>query len=645
MTFLTPIPAITAACLAVPALLVLYFLKLRRRPVRVSSTLLWVQATRDLQVNIPLRLIRPSWLLALQLLILALFLLAMARPAIDAAGASAERLVLLIDRSASMSANDVVEGSSRVTRLDRAKTLARRWIASKGGGSTVAVVAFAGSPEIVFNFSTDRSGAELAVDAVTPTDQPGDLAAALRLAGAMLAGDADEAGVRVPGVVVLVSDGSFAAADGLSLPGAEFRFERVGPEREALDNLGIAAISARRERDDPGAVRLFARVVNAGPREAAAPLVLAIDGREIERRPVLVPAGAESAGELAVTFSFRSRDGGLCTLRLDRADALPADDAVSMILNPATKPRLVVAVRDPRPGVEPMHWVVTNILDELELPYRVMPAAAFESDARGGGLSGFDLAITIACSPAAMPPIPSISFGGASPATAPGYFVSWQRTHPLLREVSLDTVFVSRAVPLAEPAAGGAITELARGPAGPFIVERDEGAVRRVNVAFDPADSTWPLSPSFTVFLAGAIDDLTMRSDDRAGRSFTTAEPASITPPRGDGPLTLDGPVRLTIDRPVAGGPTPLGVLHRAGVYRILNAPAGAAPASTAVAVNLTDSVESALRTGAALRVGGDPVAAAASGGGPRELWPWLVGAALALLTVEWLLHARLTRA
>ncbi|MFY7874007.1 MAG: dihydroxy-acid dehydratase, partial [Pirellula sp.] len=56
---------------ALPLLLALYLLKLRRRPLRVVSTLFWPRASEDAQVNVPLRWLRPSWLLLLHLLALA----------------------------------------------------------------------------------------------------------------------------------------------------------------------------------------------------------------------------------------------------------------------------------------------------------------------------------------------------------------------------------------------------------------------------------------------------------------------------------------------------------------------------------------------------------------------------------------------
>src|SRR5881392_1030250 len=100
--FLNIGPAIIAAAIAVPALLILYFLKLRRREMPVSSTFLWKKAVQDLQVNAPFQRLRKNLLLFLQLLLLLMLLLALSRPVSNFTPGAGKLSVILIDRSASM---------------------------------------------------------------------------------------------------------------------------------------------------------------------------------------------------------------------------------------------------------------------------------------------------------------------------------------------------------------------------------------------------------------------------------------------------------------------------------------------------------------------------------------------------------------
>src|ERR1700710_656325 len=103
-TFLNPYMA--AAAVAIPSLLILYFLKLRRREEKVSSTLLWKKAVQDLQVNSPFQKLRRNLLLLLQMLILAALLLALANPITFYHPGAGLNTVILIDHSASMNARD-----------------------------------------------------------------------------------------------------------------------------------------------------------------------------------------------------------------------------------------------------------------------------------------------------------------------------------------------------------------------------------------------------------------------------------------------------------------------------------------------------------------------------------------------------------
>src|SRR5262250_2830768 len=108
--FLNPIAASIAAALVIPLLVLLYFLKLRRQERTISSTLLWKKAIQDLQVNAPFQKLRRNMLLFLQLLLLIALCLALTRPVTFFQPGAGKTTVILIDRSASMSATDLDSG-------------------------------------------------------------------------------------------------------------------------------------------------------------------------------------------------------------------------------------------------------------------------------------------------------------------------------------------------------------------------------------------------------------------------------------------------------------------------------------------------------------------------------------------------------
>ena len=98
------------------AILALYFLKLKRQPLEVPSTYLWSRTIEDLHVNSIWQRLRQSLLLFLQLLLIALLMLACLRPGWRGAQLVGNRFIFLVDTSASMSATDI-----EPTRLEAAK--------------------------------------------------------------------------------------------------------------------------------------------------------------------------------------------------------------------------------------------------------------------------------------------------------------------------------------------------------------------------------------------------------------------------------------------------------------------------------------------------------------------------------------------
>ncbi|MCH8215901.1 MAG: VWA domain-containing protein, partial [Planctomycetes bacterium] len=146
--------------------MLLYFLKLKRQEQVVSSTFLWKRAVQDLQVNAPFQRLRRNILLLLQLLALLAVLLALAGPILALSTGAGKRHVILIDRSASMSATDGdPEGRQTRSRLAEAKRRAQQTVDSLRDRSLFSltdrpdqamVVAFDEAAVVVCSFTEDK---------------------------------------------------------------------------------------------------------------------------------------------------------------------------------------------------------------------------------------------------------------------------------------------------------------------------------------------------------------------------------------------------------------------------------------------------------------------------------------------------------
>lgn len=676
MTLLAPGVMLLAASLTVPPLVVFYLLKLRRRPLRVTSTMFWEQAAHDLQVNVPLRWVRPSWLLLLHALILGLLLIAVGRPAIEGDGASSSRVFVLIDRSASMNALDAPEGRSR---LEQAKRLAVESLETMMGGlepPEVTVIAYSAEPVVMGPPSTSLGTVSAMIGAIEPTDQPADHARALGLVRSLTAGGGDEDGpADGPGraggsaQVVLVSDGGGLAR--VPFTGLPVRIVPVEPAGGVSgSNTGIVAFSAERDIEQPERVRVFVRLMNTGSSPAAAPLVVSVDDVPVSRTPVTIPASGGGLGvgpgERVETVSFDLRSGGLLRVVFENTDVLESDDGVQAVLPPVDRPPVLLVVppaRDVDDPLEARGRADPFLLDVLEAigsaGLRVIDSDRYartdEAERERFGLIVFDRV-----APRAAPTQPTLSFGTAWPglgeqpvleAASVGRtpVLAWDRSHPVMADAVLDTVVVADRLslpeddtPIADEAEGLRDRRtLARGRDGPLILELDDAGTGRIVVGFALEQSNWPVHFSFPMFMLAAFDRLSP-----GATSAVWTDTATPTTARLDRPvraLRLDGPVSRSIRLPGEEGATvvPLGLLGRVGEYRLVDEDG---ESMRTIAVNLADPEESSLRKASPELADRAAVSEGVVSDEPREIWRFFVLAAGLVLLVEWLVFAAQAR-
>src|SRR5437667_732345 len=103
--------------------LLLYFLKLKRRPLAVPSTFLWRKSIEDLHVNSLLQWLRQNVLLLLQILTLLALIYGVMAFRFHGRPGEGRHYILMIDNSASMATSDVSP-----SRLEWAKAEAQKEI-------------------------------------------------------------------------------------------------------------------------------------------------------------------------------------------------------------------------------------------------------------------------------------------------------------------------------------------------------------------------------------------------------------------------------------------------------------------------------------------------------------------------------------
>src|SRR5689334_564094 len=163
-----------------PAVVALYFLKLRRQPLEVPSTYLWKKSIEDLHVNSLWQRIRQNLLLYLQLLILALVIFALLRPGWRSQDLKNSRHIFLLDNSASMNTVDVAP-----SRLQQAKDKALAIIKTLGSNDSAMIVSFSDVARVEQGFTENKSDLERAVVNIKTTNRPTAIDEALRAAAGL----------------------------------------------------------------------------------------------------------------------------------------------------------------------------------------------------------------------------------------------------------------------------------------------------------------------------------------------------------------------------------------------------------------------------------------------------------------------------
>ncbi len=527
-------PVAWSVLVGVPVgIVALYFLKLRRRPVQVPSTLLWRRSLEDLQVNSLFQRLRRNLLLFLQLLAVLLAMLALAGPKFQGMEREKQRLVLAIDESASMAATD-----TDPTRLEAAKVEARKIIDAMGPDDLAMIIAFSDRARVVTSYTGNRNLLRKRLAEIQPTEGTTSLREALQLVAGLAnpqkqVGEGVVATSVVPPKMYLFTDGGFPDIEGFSLGQIEPHVVVIGPPPPPIDesvpngaakgsppsdNVAILALQASRNEEKPDQYQVFGRVHNfrAEPVETRA-VLLRHDPSKPGNAGILIDAvelAIDSRSEQAFKFDLSDTGAAELEVKIEVEDALPLDDRAFTVFGNPRKAQVLLVTAGNRFLSDTLKTeAAQRLADVVEVTSEEVKAEATTRELAAGR---FDLVIFDGVTPDIPPEANTLYFGVLPPG--PAYkesrqvqnpvILDWDVAHPLTQYVrDLNTIVIRKAIAIEPPNGSTTLIDGSEGPLA-FVVPRG-GYVDTV-VGFGLVDgrefnTNWPLRYSFPLFLFNAL--------------------------------------------------------------------------------------------------------------------------------------------
>ena len=607
-------PAGAAALVAVAVLVALYLYDRRRRTIPVGTLFLWqkiASQTRDRQR------FRPELLFVLQLALLLALIAGFMRPVSDHAAPPpvGRASILVLDVSASMQARE-----DDGTRFELARRRAADRVTAGSDGDETMVVTAGTRPAVTLRWTNDAARVRAALEALEPTDAPGDLAPAVELALGLAR---ERPGARVSVFTDLPPEASGMAPD----QRARLDYVQVGrtDDNVAVAGITVAAPPFHGVADTTATID----VRNYGRTSRDVVLEAAVDGAPWARRGL--PVGPRATEHVLLTGPPAS---GVLQVRLAGDDALAVDDRAAAWIAPGT-PLDLLLVTDSRELSTAFGEIAAAIAgSRVEITSRERYTAEPPAGRRVALFDGFVPAtLPLALNALFVAPPAGNDVCPAGGRREHVTVVDWDADHPALAGLGpLQALAVDGASQLDEADWGTSIVlGASEHVAFPLLVAGERNGRRTACLG---AELAGPLASADRVplllltlaslrWLAEPFGPSALVVD--TGRPVLVG-PGPTTPVKGDG---LE----------ITGDPTVL-VASRAGVFTI-----GPPGAERNVLANLFDDRESDIgRSGPGEWPATVVDAVAPTQHGGRRLDGWLYAIALVLVAVEWTAWQRTRR-
>lgn len=634
-----------------PAIVALYFLKLRRVPLEVPSTYLWRRTIEDMHVNSLWQKLRQNLLLFLQLLMVGLLMLACLRPSWQGQSAYQDRLIFLLDNSASMSATDVAPN-----RLEAAKKKIDDLIEQMDHGDAAMLISFNDSPYVNQPFTTNKSSLRKALASVEPTSRTSDVGEALRIAAGLAnpgrsgdSGSDDVAAAEArPADVFVLSDGGFRSVPEFSWGNLRPIYVPMGEATAA--NLAIVAFQSQGNPARPDQMEAFVEVENFSEIDQQVELSLSLGDELLDASQITIAAGKVQG----TSFSFNRIESGTLKIELEIDDDLAADNVAYAAINPGRRAR-VVMMTDGNDAIELAFGTssATKLAEVTMMSVESLASDEYKSIANEGNC---DLIIYDRCSPEELPRCNTLFLASVPPgdrwvqeeeAIGP-VIIDVDGSHPLMKYLAFGDVQIARSQPVDGPQGAQVLIDSDVG-ALMMIAPREgfEDAVLGFPIMTTDddgdtaANTTWPRRTSFPLFCKNLLEYL---GNSGGASQQINVLPGAVVPLRFDNAgvtISVTPPIGKTIK--VARNRNNAYIYTQTshvGVYdvKIDNEE----DVASRFSVNLMDPIESRIVPQEVFETAWNKVEGETQfKPSRRDAWRWILFLALIVLIGEWYIYNR----
>jgi hypothetical protein len=608
------LPAALAFSIIIPLILLLYFMRPKRQERVVSSTLLWQQASQDLQASRPWQRLRITALLLLQILAAIVIVLVLARPATFISSPIGGNTIIILQSSASMQATDVPP-----TRFDAARSNITNLIDGLGPSDLLSLITMAKTPQVLIAFSSDKSQLTSALQRAKVTNQDADLEQALSLATSLAAGHTNAQ-------ILVVGDGHVLPPDQTLVSSLPVHYLQIGTDAPNAALLALASQTIQ------GKLVALAQIANYSHQRRSIPVELYADGSLVGVQTAILAAGASGAiqwGPLPPATRFLHA-------RIISQDATTIDHEAWVIAGGSMHGHVLL---------------VTKGNSFLEASLRLQPNIdLFETTPdKYTNVGNYDLTVFDSFLPSSLPsgalffvnpPTDSNIFGKSGAEISISHITAGNDNQNLLTKVDLSSIHVVRKSHQLTPAPW--MQPIIVTPETPLLIAGEHNNRRIGVLSFDLHDSDLPLQPTFPILIYNLVNWFL---------PLPVAGNAQLPP---DASVTIQawpGAERITItgpdQQPVTVAPpfpvTAFNNTDKIGIYSVTQYTQNQV-LHGAFAVNLFDPIQSRLAPSAHLPIAQSIPFDSASPAIPhvlREIWPWIAAILLLILCAEWWLFSR----